>query len=244
MNRELLPPNWRRGLPPLAWFGVVILIGAVVHFGLQTVRAQHSASVSGMLAAGGIAMFCLGAVTALGLTFFASAARYALWSPSGTTVRVHPAIVWTYAVALTGALVGSILSMTSSSQGAVTRFLLGCLLVISATGLTALLRSRQSGYVRIGPEGVTHADMFRTRSASWREVVDITDRLDTRTRNPIVLALDDGKPLTISNADRYGSGGAALYWMVRHYWIHPENRDQLVDGSALERLRNEDFEPE
>jgi hypothetical protein len=46
------------------------------------------------------------------------------------------------------------------------------------------------------------------------------------------------------NAGGLVPNGAALYWMIRHYWLHPENRIELTDGRALERLRNEDFEPE
>jgi hypothetical protein len=29
--------------------------------------------------------------------------------------------------------------------------------------------------------------------------------------------------------------------MVHFYWKHPENRNELTDGRALERLRNLDF---
>ena len=32
--------------------------------------------------------------------------------------------------------------------------------------------------------------------------------------------------------------------MIRHYWKHPENRAELTDGRALERLRNEQFDPD
>ena len=42
----------------------------------------------------------------------------------------------------------------------------------------------------------------------------------------------------------YAPNGAALYWMVRHYWKHPEDRAELTDGRALERLRTEQFEAE
>lgn len=32
--------------------------------------------------------------------------------------------------------------------------------------------------------------------------------------------------------------------MARHYWRHPEDRNELTDGRALDRLRNDQFEPE
>ena len=58
-------------------------------------------------------------------------------------------------------------------------------------------------------------------------------------------SLKDAKPIVFANADRFASSfGAALYWMVRHYWKRPENRAELTDGRALERLHNEQFDSE
>jgi hypothetical protein len=115
--------------------------------------------------------------------------------------------------------------------------------VLSVTGLIALLRNREPGYLRVGVDGIEHADMFRTRRARWEDIVDVTDKADKRARNPIVFVVKDAKPVVVPNADRYSSSGAALYWMTRHYWQHPENRDELVDGRALDRLRGEQFDP-
>jgi hypothetical protein len=56
--------------------------------------------------------------------------------------------------------------------------------------------------------------------------------------------LKDKKPIVVKNASGYAPSGAALYWMIRHYCRHPENRAELTDGRALERLRTEQFDPE
>ena len=32
--------------------------------------------------------------------------------------------------------------------------------------------------------------------------------------------------------------------MIQPYWKHPENRAELTDGRALERLRKEQFDPD
>jgi hypothetical protein len=205
--------------------------------------------------AGGLAVFFCGAAGAFCVTLVMSAERYADWSSAGITVRIHPAILWCYGIALIGAVIGSACYITFVSLGTVelplatpgretvNRYLMITLLVLSLTGLVAMLRRRGRAYLRIGPDGVESADILRTRTARWDDIVDITDKADRRARNPIVLIVKDAKPIVVLNADRFASSGAALYWMARHYWKHPENRDELTDGRALERLRDGAFEP-
>jgi hypothetical protein len=36
--------------------------------------------------------------------------------------------------------------------------------------------------------------------------------------------------------------GSALRELVRFYWEHPESRDELTDGRAVERLAEERFD--
>jgi hypothetical protein len=36
--------------------------------------------------------------------------------------------------------------------------------------------------------------------------------------------------------DSYTSGGTALRRLVRYYWINPDQRAELTDGKAIERL--------
>lgn len=244
MNREILPSNWTRGVSPLAWLGAAVLVGGSIQFWLQTFMAVQRASLTGALASAGLAVFCTGSMAALLLTFRASSTHHAAWTGAGTTVRVHPAIAWTWGVALVGAAVGSATTVWFGSVSVLNRYLLGSLLVISVIGLCALARSRETGYLRIGPEGVALGDLFRTRTARWEDVRDITDHANARTRNPIAFTLAGREQIVVANADRFASSGAALYWMVRHYWLHPENRAELTDGRALQRLRSEDFDPE
>jgi hypothetical protein len=228
----------------MAWFGLAIFVGGIVYFAAQMLIAVHRESVTAAVAAGGLAVFCVGSVAALAVTFLASARQYAAWTPSGTTLGVNPVIAWSYGVALAGAVVGSAFSVVFGSGRGVTRYLLSSLLIISLIGLIALLKSREPGHIRVGFDDIVYADAFHTRTARWGSIVAITDMADKRARNPIVLVLENEKPIVISNADRYASSGAALYWMVRHYWRHPEDRTELTDGRALERLRNAHFIPE
>jgi hypothetical protein len=99
--------------------------------------------------------------------------------------------------------------------------------------------------LRLTPDGIENANIFQTRQGSWDDVTDVSDETANKNaRQPISILMKDAKPILIQNASGYAPSGAALYWMVRHYWKHPEDRGELTDGHALERLRNEDFEPE
>ena len=255
MKASQQPANWTSGLSPLAILGMFVCIGAAVYSVAETVVAVTRGSALAASTAGGLAVFFMGILGSLAVTLFVPAANYSDYDSAGTTVRVHPAIVWLYAVALCGAAIGSSLYLwsvwrgirdlpfTSTGDGRVARTLLIALLVLSVTGLIALARSRESGYLRLGISGVGYGDLFRTRSARWEDVVDIADKADMRSRSAIVFHLRNGRPIVVANADRFSSGGSALYWMVRHYWQRPDDRSALVDGRALERLRDDGFDP-
>jgi len=254
VDRSPTPENWVKGLSALAIFGLLVFVGGIVYFVAQTAVSIVRGSAPAAVTAGGLAIFTIGFVIALASTFVLPAKQFADWSRSGTIVRIHPAIAWAYGIALLGGAIGAACFLFFVSRGLVdmpygtpgggrvNRYLMIALLVLSITGLVALLRSREPGYLRVGLDGVEHADMFRTRTVPWENVVDVVDKADKRARNPVVLVMKDAEQVVIPNADRFGSSGPALFWMVRHYWKHPEARDELQDGRALDRLRSEDFE--
>ena len=51
-----------------------------------------------------------------------------------------------------------------------------------------------------------------------------------------MLRRRDGTEKTIDGCDFYVPEGAGLYWMVRHYCRHANDRPELVDGRAVARL--------
>ena len=188
---------------------------------------------------------CVGGLAAFTVTFTVSAARYRESVDSATTLRVNPAIAVLYGIALVGAVLGSSLYVMFSAResvrvlfsgGVVFRSLMAALLGLSLLGLIGLVRSRESGRLRLTPAGIEHATLLGSRSATWDQITDIADVAANRAHNPIVLTIPDAKPIVVSNADRYGDAGPAVYWMVRHYWKHPEDRGELTDGRALARL--------
>ncbi|MCH9731544.1 MAG: hypothetical protein K0U84_18035, partial [Actinomycetia bacterium] len=90
---------------------------------------------------------------------------------------------------------------------------------------------------------IENADILATRMFEWDDVVDVADHAESRkAQRAVVLRLRDGHEEIISFANIYVPRGVALYWLVRHYWRHPEDRMELADSRAAERLRDGRFD--
>ena len=97
------------------------------------------------------------------------------------------------------------------------------------------------GHVQLTPGGIAYTDLKHSVavvSVPWDDMVGIADYVKSSDgpRKTIALRLKDKTRQTIDDADLYAPNGYALYWMVRHYWRHAEDRPELTDGRALERL--------
>lgn len=121
-------------------------------------------------------------------------------------------------------------------------FVAGFGALVGASGLFTGWRRGGVGYVGLSADGVDIADIVNTESIDWGDITQVTDTAqEKKTRKAVVLQLRDGSENVIDGADLYVPGGATLYWMVRHYWLHAEDRAELGDGRALERLSNGRF---
>jgi hypothetical protein len=121
-------------------------------------------------------------------------------------------------------------------------FVAGFGALVGAVGLAVGWRRGGIGYVHLGLEGIEIANIAYTESVDWQDITDVRDTAETKkTRRAVVLVLRDGHEKLIDGADIYVPGGAALYWMVRHYWRSPGDRAELTDGSAVTRIRRGDF---
>jgi hypothetical protein len=109
-------------------------------------------------------------------------------------------------------------------------------------GLLTGWRRGGVGYVGLSPDGVDIANIVYTESVDWDDIAQVTDTAQgKKTRKAVVLQLQDGSEKVIDGADLYVPGGATLYWMVRHYWLHAEDRTELGDGRAFERMSDGRF---
>lgn len=251
------PPNWADRLPVLARFGFLLFVGGAIFSVAQSATAVHRGDYIAATITGGFAVFSSGLVLAIAVGRLRSNTLRGVSAATGTTFHPDPAATWFLGIALVGAIVSSAfyvifvprghvdIPFTSPGGGGRSLSLMWSLLIIALGGLVALIVRRRTGYLRLAPHGIESADIRHTRNASWDDITDITDEAPKKTSHqPIVFGTRDAKPIVVNNASGYAPNGAALYWMIRHYWKHPENRDELTDGRALERLRNEQFEPE
>lgn len=108
-------------------------------------------------------------------------------------------------------------------------------------GLIRICRRRVYGFIRLGPSGVESADVYRTIFVAWNDIEDITDVADKLSRKPALLVCSSGERKVVNGLTAYVPGGG-LYWMIRHYWQHPDDRAELVDWRGLERLREGRFD--
>jgi hypothetical protein len=104
-----------------------------------------------------------------------------------------------------------------------------------------------TSYLRLTPNGFEFGQGLSPLRGAWNRVTNVGDRRPEGRlplRSVIVMAMSDGQLSTLVSADSFTPGGKALRELVRFYWRHPEQRNELTDSRALERLRDERFEPE
>lgn len=118
-------------------------------------------------------------------------------------------------------------------------------IAFGATGLVAgwfwFVFKRQGGtsYLLLTPESFKFPNLGSLNSGKWDDITSVADRLPSEERvwTPMVITMKDGSVLTMDSPGSYTPKGTALIELVRFYWCHPEQRDELTDGRALDRLR-------
>ena len=248
------PPNWSRSVvrPVLG----ILFASAIGVFSLaQSVVAFSRSNFVATVVAGGFALTTLSFLLGLAVLKLRSKKLIGTVDEHGTSFRPDPLLPWLLGCSFVGGAISSGLvlllggtdemELPFSSELASENIYMSALFVISLIGVYALI-VRGRFYLRLTPTGLENADILHTRSASWDDITAITDTVPKKPRHhPISFFVrDTEKPIEVNNANGYATNGAALYWMVRHYWLHPDNRSELADGRALERLRTEDFVPE
>jgi hypothetical protein len=82
------------------------------------------------------------------------------------------------------------------------------------------------------------AEGWSSQSGDWVQVKDVTDEAPGQqvpTPGAVVFVMSDDSAPTIS-ARAITPDGKSLRELARFYWKHPQSRDELTGGRALERL--------
>lgn len=242
------PVNWLGGRRRLLWLGTAILFlsSGCAFWAARALWRGYYLTTIGL---SGIVVPPLLAMLAVLLVDLGRTSLRASHSGTGTTLRPDRAFsACMYAVFVVAIIGGSVLAVfvpTGTLEFPVTRgwriitpIVLVPAVVIAARGLFSAYRRGGVGYVRLTPAGLDIANIFSNDIVEWDDIEAITDHSeDQKSRKAAVLTLRDGSEKIIDGLDIYVPEGAGLYWMIRHYWLHPDDRTELVDGRALERLQ-------
>jgi hypothetical protein len=247
------PDNWRPGGRRLAFVtaAVAVFVGLGVYFGIRNLLRGQPLS----------ALVILGVLLPFVLILIAvhrvASGRTALrdnTDPTGTTLRADRGFSLLVVLALAvlipvgvfmvlTTVTGDLQLFTSARGRVVSVVLMSAATLIAAGGLISAWRRGGIGSVTLTSDGVEIADIVRTTNVSWDGVVAVDDHSDSKkTRKAVVLRCSDGGESVIDGADFYVPNGAGLYWMVRHYWRHAQDRGELTDGRAVQKLSEDGFE--
>jgi hypothetical protein len=197
----------------------------------------------------GVATFCLGFVISLVTLIPGNVAPRVKVEADGTTFRSDGAVDLPLHIAFSGAAVAAVVYTIFAPAGKVTipippamryslPFMSGALLMYVVPLLWRNLRRGGMSCLRLTRSGFEFEEGWHRASGDWDQVTDVTDSIPDKNvsgSGPIVFVMSDNSTPTIS-ASGMTSNGKALRDLVRFYLKHPESRDELTDGTAVERL--------
>ena len=231
----------------LTWLllGSIGTLAAIV-----TVRCLVRGEYPSALVALGGSAFCFGLVTPLAKVVRRKQAPSVEVDATGTIFRPDRGIDIPMQVSLVGGIGASVLIAVLAPLDKLAipvppfmRFSLPFMsVVIVALGAPMLWRNVSRGgatkYLGMTRNGFDISEGLRSHSGDWEDVRDITDQVPGKpvsTSGPIVFVMADDSTPTIA-ASGMTPDGTALRELARFYWEHPEARDELTDGRAVERL--------
>jgi hypothetical protein len=109
--------------------------------------------------------------------------------------------------------------------------------LVGVFSLRQIIKERGTSYVRMTVHGLETGNTVSSADRSWDDVTDVADRpLNARqATGTTYITTADGRTRVLPT-DWYTPGGDALREWVRFYWKHPEDRGELTDGRAMQRL--------
>lgn len=247
------PEHWPERSVRLALGAVTFGAGGLFSAAWAAIFAKRSDGLTAAVLAG-FAIVALAFAGAVTLPQFGLVNARAVYDSRGTKLQVDRVVILLFTVALLAAVPSGVLFVIFVPRGDVgipmthgerifTPYLIGLGVLCAAAGLIAMVTRGGPGYLRLTPQGFEIIGILFTRKGRWQDVTNITDEApDKRMPFAISIVMRNDATRVIQGATSYTPYGRGLYWMIRHYWLHPENRAELTDGRALERLRNERFE--
>lgn len=247
------PAGWRGGSRFLA-LAVVGFLAAAVFYAWGAVLAAARGNYLTTAIAIGAVTFLLTSMAAVLLVALGRTTARTTSDAAGFTVWPDKRFTIIMLIGMVAAIPSCVLFAVFAPLGAIefaeTRYikygLAGSAAVAALIGISGLItawRRGGVGHVKLTPTMIENADILAIRTYEWNNVVDVADHAESRkARRAVVLRLRDGREEIISVADIYLPRGVGLYWLVRHYWRHPEDRMELVDERALKRLREGRFD--
>ena len=223
--------------PPL---GIFCLAWAFIY----STRTEYPSA----LVALAFGIFSLGFVTMLALVAFRKVTSRVAFDDAGTTLRPDRNVdgvlmASTIAVFIAMALYAFfapqdmiVIRMPNDNQRP---FVIACIvgLLVGLPSMWHLLKQRGMSRLRMTVDGMEVGSAVSTRSRTWKEVTDVSDRPrdGRRPSGTTYITTADGHT-RILPSDWYTPGGQALRELVRFYWQRPDAREELTDGRAVERL--------
>ncbi|MDG5483006.1 hypothetical protein [Mycolicibacterium gadium] len=197
----------------------------------------------------GFATFCFGFLIPLFTVIPGKAAPRVNVDEGGTTFWPDRSVEMPLYIGLLGAVTACAVYTIFAPAGRVTisiphamryslPFTSGVLLLMGVPMLWRYFRRGSTKYLRLTPSGFELEESWRTESGEWDQVKNVTDESSDKKwarSGPIVFVMSDDRTAMIA-ASAMTPDGKALRELVRFYWEHPEVRDELTDGKAVERL--------
>jgi hypothetical protein len=197
----------------------------------------------------GLSTFCFGFILPLIAVIPGNVAPRVSVDDGGTTFWPDRTVDIPIQVALVGAVIAAAVYTIFAPAGMVTipvppamrysiPFTSGVFLLIGTPMLWRNLRRGCTKFLRLTPGGFDLEEGWRSESGDWNQVEGVADQVpggQKSTSGPIVFVMSDDSTPTIA-ASGMTPDGKALRELVRFYWEHPELRDELTDGGAVERL--------
>ena len=247
------PANWRVGgrRPTVVTVTIVVFVGLGVYFAVRNLLRADP--LSALVIVGVLVPFVLTLIAVQRVARGRTTLRINVDS-TGTTLRadrtssllvmlVMATVISVGVLVVTTTVTGDLELFTSTRGRIASAALMTVATAVAVWGLVSARRRGGVGSVKLTPDGIDIANIVRTTRVQWNDVVAVDDHsASTKTRKAVVPKRTDDAESVIDGADFYVPNGAGLFWMIRHYWNHAQDRGELIDARAGQRLSESRFE--